>query len=130
MRRRTVLRGAAALPLLAVIPPLLAQTARPPLSRVRPGQPGWPAAADWHQLNESVGGNLLPVQPLFAACAKEPQGAACRDVMSNFRNPFYLGDHAAGTQVSGWLDAWTPAPSVYAVKGFTRLVRGSGSSAP
>src|SRR6266404_6513592 len=22
----------------------------------------------------------------------------------------------SGTQVSGWLDAWTPAPSVYAVK--------------
>ncbi|HET7757244.1 MAG TPA: FAD-binding oxidoreductase, partial [Steroidobacteraceae bacterium] len=30
--------------------------------------------------------------------------------------PFYIGDQPAGTQVSGWLDAWTPAPSVYAVK--------------
>jgi FAD/FMN-containing dehydrogenase len=35
--------------------------------------------------------------------------------MKNSRNPFYLGDHPAGTQVSGWLDAWTPAPSAYAV---------------
>ncbi len=116
MRRRTVLQGAAALPLLAVLPPLLAQTARPPLSRVRPGQPGWPAAADWDKLKGAVGGNLLPVQPLFAACASEPQGAACRDVMSNIRNPFYLSEQPAGTEVSGWLDAWTPAPSVYAVK--------------
>src|SRR5215510_12792665 len=30
-------------------------------------------------------------------------------------NPFYIGDQPAGTQVSGWLDAWTPAPSAYAV---------------
>jgi FAD/FMN-containing dehydrogenase len=35
--------------------------------------------------------------------------------MKNLRNPFYLGDHVAGTQVSGWLDAWKPAPSAYAV---------------
>jgi FAD/FMN-containing dehydrogenase len=35
--------------------------------------------------------------------------------MKNLRNPFYLGDQVAGTQVSGWLDAWTPAPSAYAV---------------
>ena len=32
------------------------------------------------------------------------------------RNPFYLGDQPAGTEISGWLDAWMPAPSVYAVK--------------
>ena len=35
--------------------------------------------------------------------------------MKNLRNPFYVGDQVAGTQVSGWLDAWTPAPSAYAV---------------
>jgi FAD/FMN-containing dehydrogenase len=35
--------------------------------------------------------------------------------MKNLRNPFYLGDQVAGTQVSGWLDAWSPAPSTYAV---------------
>ena len=37
-------------------------------------------------------------------------------MLQNIRNPFYIGDQAGGTQVSGWLDAWTPAPSVYAVK--------------
>src|SRR6185437_3685344 len=31
-------------------------------------------------------------------------------------NPFYIGDQPAGTEVSGWLDAWAPAPSAYAVK--------------
>jgi hypothetical protein len=28
--------------------------------------------------------------------------------------PFWIGDQPSGTQVSGWLDAWTPAPSAYA----------------
>jgi FAD/FMN-containing dehydrogenase len=31
------------------------------------------------------------------------------------RNPFWIADQPAGTEASGWLDAWTPAPSVYAV---------------
>src|SRR5262249_10588963 len=30
-------------------------------------------------------------------------------------NPYYLGDQPAMTQTSGYLDAWTSAPSVYAV---------------
>jgi FAD/FMN-containing dehydrogenase len=30
--------------------------------------------------------------------------------------PSWIGDQPEGTQVSGWLDAWTPAPSVYAIK--------------
>ncbi|MDE2049651.1 MAG: FAD-dependent oxidoreductase, partial [Gammaproteobacteria bacterium] len=38
------------------------------------------------------------------------------DVEKSIRNPFYIGDQPAGTEVSGGLDAWTPAPSVYAVK--------------
>jgi FAD/FMN-containing dehydrogenase len=31
------------------------------------------------------------------------------------RDPFWIADQPAGTETSGWLDAWTPAPSVYAV---------------
>ncbi|MBV9762766.1 MAG: FAD-dependent oxidoreductase [Acidobacteriaceae bacterium] len=31
-------------------------------------------------------------------------------------NPYWIGDQPAGTQVSGWLDAWSPAPSTYAIK--------------
>jgi FAD/FMN-containing dehydrogenase len=133
MYRRELLRGAAALPLLALPalpqPGAAAQEAAPrtprtgpaprpraPLARVRPGDPGWPSAASWQKLNDSVGGNLLKVQPLFDPCRREPDGAACREVLANIRNPFYVGDSAAGTEVSGWLDAWTPAPSVYAIK--------------
>ena len=83
--------------------------------RVRPGDPGWPSAASWEKLKKAVGGNLVEVHPPFGACAKEPQGAACQEAMKNIQNPFSVGDQPGGTQVSGWLDAWTPQPSAYAV---------------
>lgn len=63
-----------------------------------------------------MGGNLLEVRPLFEACMQEPDGAACLEAIKNIRNPYWIGDQPAGTEVSGWLDAWTPVPSVYAIK--------------
>lgn len=63
----------------------------------------------------AVGENLLEVHPLFSAGESEPDGTPCLDSKRYMRNPFYLGDQPAGTQVSGWLDAWMPAPSAYAV---------------
>jgi FAD/FMN-containing dehydrogenase len=35
--------------------------------------------------------------------------------MGHLRNPYWLGDQPALTQASGWLDAWTSAPSAVAV---------------
>ena len=120
MRRRTLLHGLAALPLLTPLSArLLAQAApapHPPRRRVRPADPDWPEAGSWRALSEAVGGSVLAVQPLFAACTRERDSAACREILSNLRNPFYLSDQAAGTEVSGWLDAWTPAASTYAVR--------------
>jgi FAD/FMN-containing dehydrogenase len=133
MDRRELLRGAAALPLLALpalpSPEAAAQEAarraprrgpaprpRAHLARVRPGDPGWPSEAGWQKLNDSVGGNLLKVLPLFEPCRRQPDEAACRDVHANIHNPFFIGDLPAGTEVSGWLDAWTPSASVYAVQ--------------
>ncbi len=86
------------------------------LSRVRPGDPGWPSAASWERLNRDTSGNLLHVRDMFEACRPNPAGAACTDLATQVRNPFFLGDQPAGTQVSGWLGAWIPAPSVYAVR--------------
>jgi FAD/FMN-containing dehydrogenase len=119
MQRRRLLKGLTALPLLAIPAPLVlgaSHATRSLQRRVRPGDPGWPAAVQWQRLNAAVGGNLIRVQPLFSACASDPAGAACKDVIASIRNPFYIGDQPAGTEVSGWLDAWTPAPSAYAVK--------------
>jgi FAD/FMN-containing dehydrogenase len=119
MRRRTLLQAAAALPLLSLMSsglPAQAAAGKVRLRRVRPSDPGWPAAGAWRKLNAAIGGNLLAVQPLLAACQHDSTGAACHEVLANLRNPFYISDQPAGTEVSGWLDAWTPAPSVYAVK--------------
>jgi FAD/FMN-containing dehydrogenase len=87
-----------------------------PFRRVRPSDPSWPDAGQWAHLKESVGGQLLGVQPMFATCGKSKDGAACLDALEGIRNPYWIGDQPAGTQVSGWLDAWTPAPSAYAIK--------------
>lgn len=114
MRRRELLKMAAAVPCASLIPGSRAIHAAPPGSaiprrRLRPSDAAWPGKASWQDLNEKVGGNLIDVQPLLAPA----------DVLRNLRNPFYLGDQPAGTQVSGWLDAWTPAPSVYAIRAHT-----------
>ncbi len=123
MKRRHLLQTVAMLPLLSagVAAPCgpTRSVKRPAkgvtLHRVRPSDPIWPSAASWDKLNQNIGGNLIKVSPLFANCATEPKGAECLEVLKNARNPFYLGDQPAGTQVSGWLDAWMPAASVYAV---------------
>ena len=119
MQRRSLLRSAAALPLLGVFPGTVLARVMAPFRRVRPQDTFWPSAAEWQALKAQVGGNLLEVQALFAPCAGAPEGDACAEVYKNIRNPFYIGDQAGGTQVSGWLDAWT--------SGAERL-RGAGPS--
>jgi FAD/FMN-containing dehydrogenase len=116
MQRRNLLKLGAALPLAVSLPAQLAARVMSPFARVRPGERYWPGAARWAELKAQVGGNLLEPHALFAPCVADAASAACADVSKNLRNPFYLGDQPAGTQVSGWLDAWTPAASVYAVR--------------
>jgi FAD/FMN-containing dehydrogenase len=119
MHRRTMLKGMAAIiaSQSALLPRLAAKAAPTSgFSRVRPGDAAWPTAESWAKLNEAVGGNLIAAPSPFAACASNPRSAPCQDAVANIRNPFYLGDQPGGTQVSGWLDAWAPAPSAYAVK--------------
>lgn len=84
--------------------------------RLRPADAAWPGAASWAKLNGDVGGSLIKVQSLFHACQVEPNGVACVDAVKNMGNPYWIGDQPAGTENSGWLDAWAPAPSVYAIK--------------
>ncbi len=122
MHRRTWLKGIGLAALPAVVPRRLWSAVSPPSPvaaagkrRVRPGDPGWPSAAKWEKLKGDVGGNLVRVEPPFAACGTDPKGAACAEAVKNIQNPFFIGDQPGGTQVSGWLDAWKPAPSAYAV---------------
>jgi len=104
MRRRAFVGAGLSLAGAALLP---AQTARAnAFSRVRPGQPGWPVAADWAKLGAEVGGRLAPVTlPDFTG----------PDAKALLGNPFYLADQPGLSEWSGWLDAWRSSPSAYAV---------------
>jgi hypothetical protein len=115
LRRRTVLHGAAVVALAPLAAAGVADAPGHALSRVRPGDAGWPSSDSWAMLKGAVGGRLLKVEPLLAACEAEPGGAACAEVMHDLKNPYYIGEQPVGTQTSGWLDAWTSSPSAYAV---------------
>lgn len=84
-----------------------------PMSRVRPGQPGWPSPQDWKSLSDGLDGRLIEVTSPLSACPADPDG--CAQVFRDLKNPYYIGDTVALTQTSGWLDAWSSTPSVYAV---------------
>lgn len=122
MKRRALLKWMAGAPLfgllLATLPESVlgkASAVVRTLRRVRPGQPGWPSAAEWESLNKQVGGRLMKLADPLAACRADPSGKACSDFFAAIRNPFYIRDHANLTQASGWVDAWTSRPSAYAV---------------
>jgi len=66
-------------------------------------------------LKQQVGGRLIPVADPFAPCKSAPSSPACATRLDELKNPFWLSEQAGSTHLSGWLDAWTSAPSVYAV---------------
>jgi len=55
------------------------------------------------------------VKSPLAACRAAPASAECEEFFRKLKNPYYIGDHPALTQTSGWVDAWTSSPSVYTV---------------
>src|SRR5262249_48307676 len=83
--------------------------------RHRPSDAAWPAQSAWRQLNDAVGGNLLPVNFPLAICKTDPEGAAATRLLGDLKNPYYLGEQPGLTQTLGWVDAWATQPSVYAV---------------
>jgi FAD binding domain/Berberine and berberine like len=113
MDRRTFLK-ASGLSVMAARWPLSLFGGRP-FRRLRPSDPDWPAAAAWKRLHSEVNGNLIPVEFPIAACIKDVEGKACKDLLSIIKNPYYIGDQPGLTQTLGWVDAWYTKPSVYAV---------------
>src|SRR4029434_487592 len=121
MNRREFIKSAAAIPLLQVGCSSISTDSRKGAGRrslarrVRPGDAGWPSAASWDRLKREVGGRLMEVKSPLAECRAAPNGAAGEEFFKQLKNPYYISDHPALTQTSGWVDAWTSAPSVYAV---------------
>jgi FAD/FMN-containing dehydrogenase len=122
INRRELLKRVSVIPLLPAWLSQLMLPARASASeagtlfrRSRPSDPSWPAASAWTRLNEAVGGRLIKVQSPVRACELAPENASCSDLFKALKNPYAIGDDVALTQTSGWLDAWTSAPSVYAV---------------
>src|SRR5580704_19677008 len=120
MKRRSFLKGLAAIPLISSVLRYLPTSMRAALAsstvrRVRPSDPSWPSAAAWEKLKQQVGGQLIPVEFPLAACRASPGSAACQDVLKNLENPYYIGDQPGLTQTLSWANAWVTKPSVYAV---------------
>jgi FAD/FMN-containing dehydrogenase len=118
MNRRKFLKHFGAIPALSAFSPLLgklAPKASEPFRRVRPIDPGWPSSAMWDKLKQQVGGRLVPVTSPLAPCTSAPDSADCAARLQEMKNPYFISEQPGGTQLSGWLDAWTSSPSVYAV---------------
>ncbi|MFZ0213832.1 MAG: FAD-binding oxidoreductase [Candidatus Acidiferrales bacterium] len=92
-----------------------AASARAGFRRRRPSDADWPSKAAWKRLNNAVDGNLIPVEFPIAACVNDVDSATCKSLITNIKNPYYIGDQPGLTQTLGWVDAWFTKPSVYAV---------------
>lgn len=119
MDRRSLLKRAAATAVLPILPRFGGSAAwaltSAPFRRVRPSDPAWPDAGSWARLARDVGGQLIKVPSPLDLCRDAPQSAACRDLFRELKNPYFIGDQVNLTQTTGWVDAWTLQPSVYAV---------------
>src|SRR5260370_23678882 len=114
MNRRAFLRAIGSAVLIPILPRrLLAASTN--FSRRRPSDPAWPSDSAWKQLNEAVGGNLIPGDFPLSILKTDPDSASAKSLLENIRNPYYIGDQPGLTQTLGWVDAWVTKPSVYAV---------------
>src|SRR6202167_4576834 len=113
MNRRAFLKAIGSAAILPILPrPLLASSN---FRRRRPSDATWPSDLAWKQLNEAVGGNLIPVDFPLSVLKTDPDSAAAKLLLENIRNPYYIGDQPVFTETLGWVDAWATKPSVYAV---------------
>lgn len=104
MKRRNFLQAASLLS--ALITHAGSSFASAVLRYARPGSTGWPGASDWDGLRQAVGGRLIKLESPWSGSG--PQ-------QDSLKNPYYLRDQPALTQSLGWANAWSSAPSAYAV---------------
>src|SRR5215510_15402398 len=85
MNRRVFLKALGSAALLPILP--RRSWASTNFRRHRPSDAAWPAQAAWQQLNDAVGGNLLPVNFPLAICKTDPEGAAAKRLLEELKNP-------------------------------------------
>src|SRR5260370_39889347 len=95
---------------LPLMPPAYAQSHQSAFRRSRPGDPSWPSAAQWAELDAKVGGQLVQVRSPLEACRSAPESAECAAVFRGLKNPWYIGDNGAPAQPRRWVGDGTPAP--------------------
>jgi FAD/FMN-containing dehydrogenase len=110
-QRRRLLQAAAALPFTSA-----AAQPQARFARVRPGTVGWPSPAEWQGLRAQVSGRLVQLQSPWTGCIAAPTSEQCARLFRQVGNPYFISDDPALTQALGWVDAWTSAPSTYAVE--------------
>ena len=119
MNRRKFLKSAAAISASSALASGCSlptkKSASAVLRRNRPGDRGWPTPEMWKRLNAQVDGRLRAVESPIEQCRQAEDKAACRELFRRLKNPYFIGDHPALTQTSGWVDAWTSAPSAFAI---------------
>ena len=86
MHRRTLMKLAGALPMLSTV------SHAQPVRRVRPGEAGWPTAAEWKELDNQIGGRLIAVKSPVEACRAAPQGETCAATFRDLKNPWAISD--------------------------------------
>ena len=68
-----------------------------------PGQACWPSAASFAQLNSSVNGHLIAVNPVAKPCYPVSLlNASCLNVQQNYLNEFYRRDNPGAYQSLNW----------------------------
>jgi FAD/FMN-containing dehydrogenase len=113
MNRRTFLKAAGATALVTMVPRGL--RAATTTTRCRPIDAAWPSQTAWKQLNETVGGNLIPVDFPLSILESDPDSDAAKLLLKDLKNPYYIREQPGLTETLGWVDAWETRPSVYAV---------------
>src|SRR5207247_10254421 len=105
MDRRTFLKRSGMTAFLQLWPPCL--FASKTFRRRRPSDADWPSKAAWKRLNGALDGNLIPVEFQIHACRKDADGTACKNLIANIKNPYYIGEPAGLTQARGWVAGWS-----------------------
>ena len=99
--RRRLLTGAVAGAALAACSGPGGGSERPPLTRVRPGQPGWPSPAMWAKFSDDVQGRLIELHSPLDSCRSAAPNPECDKLFAQLKDPYFVGNQPALTQELG-----------------------------